>query len=148
MTHNELAQDTFFWALQCLCSMHRKPFSVELALQQLAAPYTVGSFEQAAQAYGLDASLRKCKPGKLHKESFPLVAWLSVKAGPANNAELSDAGEKRQAVAALVLQADENNVLVVEPGDAAPLTMSLEEFAQRYLGQVTRIARGRPCSGS
>jgi ATP-binding cassette, subfamily B, bacterial HlyB/CyaB len=28
----------FFWALQGICALHRKPFSMELATQQLAAP--------------------------------------------------------------------------------------------------------------
>jgi hypothetical protein len=68
-------QDAFFWALQGIRALHRKPFSIELGHQQLAAPYTVDSFTRAAHAYGFDATLGKCKVDKLHKESFPSSAW-------------------------------------------------------------------------
>ncbi len=40
MNYQELNQTSFFWALQGLCALHRKPFSLELAQQQCAAPYS------------------------------------------------------------------------------------------------------------
>lgn len=124
----QIAQEKFFWALQGICALHRKPFSAELAHQQLAAPHTAESFLKAAQAYGFDASLRKCNAGKLHKESFPLIAWLADK----DNIELASP--------ALILQADAGNVLLVESGDPSPVTISLADLAPRYQGQIARIA--------
>ena len=56
--------------------LHRKPFSIELAQQQLTAPYTPDSLLQAAAGYSFEASVRKVKADKLQKESFPLVEWL------------------------------------------------------------------------
>jgi hypothetical protein len=59
MESKDLSKDTFFWALQGICALHRKPFSIELGHQQLAAPYTVDSFTRAAHAYGFDATYRR-----------------------------------------------------------------------------------------
>lgn len=155
MQYKELSKDSFFWALQGVCALHRKPFSPELAQQQLAAPYTAGSFVRAADAYGFDANLRKCKADKLHKESFPLIAWLSSKpisaptAGTASSSATGDAdisdvaytdqSSKPGATAALILQADTANVLIIESGDATPSTIALAELRTRYLGHITRV---------
>lgn len=152
MQYQLLHQGAFFWALQGLCALHRKPFSIELAQQQLAAPYTVDTLSRAVLAFGFDGTLRKAKPEKLHKESFPLIAWLTVKpaAEPAvpedeANADAAaaeahaDALEDAQTVPALILQADAANVLVLEPDDAAPRTIALAEFGIRYQGYITRI---------
>ena len=152
MQYQSLHQGAFFWALQGLCALHRKPFSIDLAQQQLAAPYTIDALSRAAPAFGFDATLRKAKPEKLHKESFPLIAWLTLKtsAEPAvpedeANADAAaaevhaDAVEDVQTVPALILQADAANVLLLEPDDAAPRTIALAEFGIRYQGYITRI---------
>ncbi|HZV66694.1 MAG TPA: hypothetical protein VFG03_17485, partial [Telluria sp.] len=92
----DIDQAQFFWALQALCLLHRKSFSLELAKQQVPAPFSVERFAQAAGAFGLDAVARETKAAALHKETFPLVAWMLG------------------AVPALVLQATETQVLVLE----------------------------------
>ncbi len=79
MIYHSVAGDAFFWALQGVCALHRKPFSDALARQQLAAPHTTQSLLTAMQAYGFDAMFRKVKADKLHKETFPLLAWLTPK---------------------------------------------------------------------
>ncbi|MDB5771008.1 MAG: peptidase transporter, partial [Burkholderia sp.] len=144
MESKDLSKDNFFWALQGICALHRKPFSIELGHQQLAAPYTVDSFTRAAHAYGFDATLGKCKVSKLYKESFPLVVWLTPKASAVPDSD--GAAAQRPAVTpALLLQADSANVLVVEPGDATPATISLSEFSSRYCGRIARIIpQGNP----
>ena len=138
MKNKKIAGDAFFWALQGVCALHRKPFSNEMARQQLAAPYTTDSFSKAAQAYGFEASTRKAKPENLHKETFPLLVWLSPKAA---NTEIEFAGESDQPdiTPALILQADTSNVLVAEADNTAPRTISLSGFNQRYSGHITRI---------
>src|SRR3954466_8389061 len=77
--HSAIRPEDFFWALQGLCALHRKPFSPKLAQQQLAPPHTPEALCKGAQAYGLDASIRKLKIGKLRGEAFPLIAWLAPK---------------------------------------------------------------------
>jgi len=128
MQQKHIAQEAFLWALQGVCALHRKPFSAALASQQLAAPHTVSTFLAAAKAYGFQATLHGCKSAALQQQSFPLVAWMADKQAAAHSA-----------APALILQADAVSVLVIEADDAAPITMPLADFAQRYLGQVTRI---------
>src|SRR5687768_280094 len=81
----------FVWALQALCALHRKPFSIELAQQQFPAPYTPDSFVRAVAALGFDATQCKAKAAKLQHESFPLIAWLAVK--PASNPTTASRGD-------------------------------------------------------
>src|SRR5437879_4207339 len=76
MRQTEMEKSAFFWALQGLCALHRQPFSPELAQQQLAPPHTPDALSRAAQAHGFEATLRKARPDKLQRESFPLIAWL------------------------------------------------------------------------
>jgi subfamily B ATP-binding cassette protein HlyB/CyaB len=138
MEPKDLSRDALFWALQGSCAPHRKPFSRELGHQRVAAPHTVDSLIRAARAYGFDATLGKCKVNKLYKESFPLVVWLTPKASAVPDSD--GAAVQRHAVApALLLQADSANVLVVEPGDTAPATISLSEFSSRYRSRIARI---------
>ncbi|WP_413331103.1 ABC transporter transmembrane domain-containing protein, partial [Polaromonas sp. CT11-55] len=149
MMDKKVSGDAFFWALQGVCALHRKPFSDALARQQLAAPYTTRSLLDAMQAYGFDAVHHKAKAGKLDKESFPLIAWLQPKA--ADPAPVQAAGEEQkdpgteeakapeQTAPALVLQADATKLLLIEAGDASPRTLELAEFALRYNGHITRV---------
>ncbi|WP_054266683.1 HlyD family efflux transporter periplasmic adaptor subunit [Massilia antarctica] len=58
MNHKEIQADAFFLALQGICALHRPPFFLDLAQQQLAAPHTVASSTHAAGVYGFDATLR------------------------------------------------------------------------------------------
>ena len=140
--HQELSQKAFFWTLQGLCALHRKPFSQELARQQCAAPYTRQALQLALNLTDLDASSHKCALKKLDKESFPLIAWCRE---PALQEGVFDVGSKAQSQAsfvspAMILQADGVHVLVVEHTDASPHTISIEQFKQRYIGQITRVA--------
>lgn len=137
MIHQELNNNAFFWALQGLCALHRKPFSAELAQQQLAAPYTNHSLVTALANYGLSAETRSCKSAKLNKEAFPLLVWLKVVAPAQETEQLTIAPE--QLAPALILQADGVNVLVVENTDATPRTITLAELNLRYTGQITRV---------
>lgn len=138
-------QESFFWALQGICALYRKPFSIELARQQIAAPYTIKSLVKTAASYSFDAALKEVKPSRLHKESFPLVAWTLASAAAAgadttsqNIDPTADEQSDKEAFASpvLVLQADGTNVLVFGPEDTAPRTISLAEFSQSYLGTV------------
>jgi subfamily B ATP-binding cassette protein HlyB/CyaB len=151
MQHKELSGEAFLWALQGLCTLHRKPFSAELAQHQLIPPYTVQSLIRVTDEYGFNAVLRKAKASRIHKESFPLVVWLSLTvANKSQDGESESVAESSQpyahaekdktltTVPALVLQADGANFLVVEPSDPAPITLSQLQFEERYLGYIVR----------
>ncbi|MGH8806982.1 MAG: ABC transporter transmembrane domain-containing protein, partial [Noviherbaspirillum sp.] len=137
MKQKEIKKSAFFWVLQALCALHRKPFAIELANQQIPAPHTIDSLARIAPEYGFDVALRKIAPEKFHKESFPLIAWLAPDAG-ADHASENPRSDGKTAPA-LILQADAANVLLVESDDAAPRTLALTELNQRYLGHITRI---------
>lgn len=153
MNHRLLDGRAFFWVLQGICALHRKPYSPELALQQFAAPYTGDALVLAATVLGFDARLRKVKPDKLHRHSFPLVCWMrtpsantGVSAAANDPNILNDSNGTNNAAVnssedtlALVLQADGANLLIVEHNDTTPRTISLAEFQQRYLGHSASI---------
>ena len=139
MKHSKLPSKAFFWTLQGLCALHRKPFSLELAAQQLAAPYTTDSLTHALSAYQFDATLRRAKPEKLHKEAFPLIVWLAPKGEPPPSEPSAAADSAAQATPALLLQSDGASLLLIEPDDPAPRTISLADFTPRYLGHLTRV---------
>ena len=138
MNYQELNQTSFFWALQGLCALHRKPFSLELAQQQCAAPYSNQALHHALDETGLTASTHKCAAKKLHQESFPLITWC--RAPMSSELESSTVASSSNLISpALILQADRTHVLVVEQTDSAPRTITLEQFQLRYTGQITRV---------
>jgi subfamily B ATP-binding cassette protein HlyB/CyaB len=126
MEFKKVSQTSFFWALQTLCTLHRRPFSLALAQQQSAAPYTAGTFLRVCTLFDFDAVQKRLKLDKLRKESFPLVVWLQ-------------APEVEELRAALLLQADASNVLLVEAGDTAPRTIALTELKRKYAGACVQI---------
>lgn len=137
MRTKEITASAFFWAMEALCTLHRKPFSIDLARQQLVAPHRIDSLAEAAKSYGFEAKLSKANAEKLYKQAFPLIAWVTPH-------DLADAatdnhGESSKVTPALILQADAVNLLLLEPDNAAPRTIPLTEFKQRYLGHITRI---------
>lgn len=167
MKNKAVKQGAFFWAMQGLCALHRKPFAADLAQQQIAPPYTVEALVRAAEACGFDARLRKLKADKLGKESFPIVVWLAPRPEqmPQNAASIDsqvvDSASSSEAIRlqadhvapGLLLQVDNGHVLIVEPEDPAPRTVTLAEFNERYLGHAIKItpkddAVGDPDSAS
>lgn len=124
MEHRYLSAHHFFWALQAICTLHRKPFSAELAQQQLAT-YSVKAFTAASELFGFKAALRKARAAHLGQEAFPLLAWLDNGTG--------------DVAPSLVLQAKDGHLLVLEAGEQAPQTVSQDEFVRRYAGYITRI---------
>lgn len=169
MNQQNIDARAFFWALQGLCALHRKPFSIELAQQQCAAPYTNGALITALQSYGLDAKTSKGKSKSLQREAFPLMVWLQdeivdvtpiesqqpvVDLSALSDQALQDQPDQPASTApatqskispaigitpALILQADGQHVLIVESSDSNPRTITLDVFEQRYTGQLTRI---------
>lgn len=141
MEYRELEQTSFFWTLQALCTLHRKPFALGLAQQQVAAPYSVDTLVRACQLFGFQAKLLKLRSNQLKNQSFPLLVWLKPSGADAADGELAakDAQDVHQVGPALVLQADADQVLIVAPGDVSPRTITLAQFDAAYLGQVCRV---------
>ena len=121
--------------------MHRKPYSPELAHQQLAPPHDVGSYMSACRAFGFDISQRRCKVSNLHKQSFPLIAWLTPQqgVGEGNALATAAAGLVQVIVPTIVLQSDGTQVLLIGSGDAAPVTVPIDVLHARFSGHVSCI---------
>ncbi len=122
MSRLNIEKKEFFWVLQGLCAIHRKPFDLELALQQLAGPYTDHGLQGALQEYGFECQPHKLTLDQLGQHSFPLLLWLQP-------AEGSDA-----MCAALVLQAQDGHLLLVRSTDEQPQTVPAASLADSYSG--------------
>jgi subfamily B ATP-binding cassette protein HlyB/CyaB len=141
--HGDRQRDVFLGAAGRL-RFAPQGFSIDLARQQVPPPYTPDALSGAPRLYGFAAELRKCRLAKLHQQSFPLVGWLHSNAG----GPVDVVSEHCQTVPALLLQADSAHVLVVEPGNSTPATVSLDQFAKSYHGFVTSITpQPDPCRG-
>ncbi|RSZ58859.1 hypothetical protein HF313_26115 [Massilia atriviolacea] len=134
MKHTGVSKASFFWGLQGICTLHRKPYSPEIAQQQLAAPYSIDSLASAITSFGFKAGVASAKAAKLHKESFPLPVFLR------DRRDESGSAPDAACVVALVLQADRDSVLVVEADDSAPRTIPLADFGERFLGKIVRVS--------
>jgi len=148
--------ETFAWALQGICHLHRIPFALELVLQQFPPPYTLASLQHAAESLGLKAGLREISHGDLGSlplpgmvmlhpvtvaaSSAPAVAPLPVTGKNTSDETQSMAPEGAPHCLALILKADGARVLIFDQGSKAPYTKSLDEFAALYAGQIMLFA--------
>ena len=126
----DVNREPFFWSVQALCTLLRRPFSLELAAQQFVAPFTSQRLTAALAEYALDADEARVRVRKLHQEAFPLLVWLTPK----------DAANQAQAEPALLLQATETHVLLARHENDAPQTITVEQFAGLYNGWALRVA--------
>lgn len=129
-----ISREAYFWILQRLCAIYRAPVPDEPAQRLAASFYSPESLLQSARLFGFDTASRDCRPERLWKEPFPLIAWQK--------------GQGRQSVPSalqavlrpvLLLRADQRNVLILAPGDAVPNTVPLAEFARSFTGAITSV---------
>ncbi|WP_051516427.1 peptidase domain-containing ABC transporter [Herbaspirillum sp. RV1423] len=132
MKQAELAQKDFFWILESVCTLFRKPFSLTLATQQFASPYTQETLLAAIAAYGCDASPASCAVRKLHSEPLPLLVWLRSDATPSI--------EETGLLPALILQVGDTHVSLVLSGESSPCSLTFADFSARYLGRAIRLS--------
>lgn len=135
---NILQPETFVWALAAMCQLHRIPFDPQLPLRQFPPPYNLVSLQQALKGLGLKVSGRKIPSPKLSGAIFPCLAILK----PTEITEKGGSKEEANGMfspahgLALILQADSGRLLVLEPGQQAPQTLTVEDFGQRYGGYL------------
>lgn len=132
----QISKEAFYWILQRLCALHRKPLPPAPAPVQEGAACSPEALLRAARLFGFDAASRMCKVGRLRKQAFPLIAWQRARQEKALQECLRPV---------LVLQADAHNVLILAPGDAVPNTVPLVEFARRFSGAITAIRLAESC---
>jgi subfamily B ATP-binding cassette protein HlyB/CyaB len=151
ITHGFAVED-LLWAMGSFCALNRKPFDAELLAKQFPPPYTSDSLIHAARALGFRIKRRDCRSDAVAALSLPCLVVLhgtEASAAPASTAgDGSEAAVKpaESGVAAakwlpaIVVQANDENVILFEAGSNAPKTQSHAEFAARFAGTAFQLA--------
>lgn len=145
---------TFVWGLQGICTLQRIPFAPNLVLQQVPPPYNLNSLLQAAEALGLKAGVRHASVREL--TGLPLPCLAVLKPAPAEPQDPSSAapGDAGGATPdpvqlyrlALVLKADDKQVVLFDEKSKNPFNAVLKDFEVLYAGQVVLFAAGTKAS--
>ena len=131
--------ESFVWALASLCRLHRVPFDADLVLKQFPPPYDLATLLRAAEACGLKAGLAGAKSDALGSLPLPCVGFVRA-ADAANEAQAEGAAAAAPKLALLV-RADRERILYFLPGEEAPRTLALLDFAAHFEQTVTLAAR-------
>lgn len=161
--------ETFVWALQCACQVHRVPFAAEMALRQFPAPYNSATLQHALHELGLKGRWRKVqetdrfdrlrtghfdrfRTGFEHL-NFPCFAALNPPDDPEPAKEQSEPGAQGERpleahALALLVRLEKDAILIFEPGSREPQHLPLAEFATRCTGHVLQFAAPKACPES
>ncbi len=138
-----LASVHVIWALGVISQLKRIPFSAELVEQQFPPPHSASTLLQAAEALGLKAERHPGAASEIRRLPLPCIALLRSPAPDAGRA--SQAGAQSAAnpievesghALALVVEADAERVVLLEPGAADRATLTAENFNRRYAGEL------------
>ena len=142
MDSNWFSSAAYVWGLQSICERHRIPFAPHIALQQVSPPYTLVSFQRAAQGIGLKSASRHVAIEQLPHLPLPCLAVLKPKSPAAAQGEGLAApwdAEKPEAAwsgLAIVLRCDAEQVIYIAEGEPKPIAASLKAFERDYTGTV------------
>ena len=130
------------WLLSSFCTLHRTAFDPNLFAQRYPAPVAPEAFSRAAAELGLTLAQKSCGLQTALAWRLPIAIALNPQA------DSSPPSEAAQAVPdggkplcwALVLNADEQRVVLIERGQSAPVAVPVAEVAARYLGLALSLA--------
>ncbi|MFZ5530854.1 MAG: ABC transporter transmembrane domain-containing protein, partial [Pseudomonadota bacterium] len=125
-----ISAETFVWALQASCQLHRVPCSPELALREFPPPYHSHNLLQLLQAHGLKCRWRSVHGGNLEKMALPCFVTIGPDAAAEDGAPHG---------MLLLVKVENGSALYFEPGNLQPLNAPLTEFAQRCSGHALLI---------
>lgn len=111
-----LSTEDFSWCVEASCALLQRPFQRDIIRQQFAQPHNSSSLIQALAELGIDTKARCISRKVLQKNTFPQLVWL-------NAVSLDNTSSP-----ALLLQADDQQVLLIQPGQAMPQAMPLDAF--------------------
>ena len=147
-----LGKEPFVWAVGSLCALHRVPFDAALLLRRFPPPYNTVSLQQAVIAYDFKVALQTIPVQDIHPAVFPVLAILKPKtqasetlidltSAVSENAQTEQPQETTNHNLAIVLKADRERVLLLEPSDTAPRTISIAEYNESATGQIMLATR-------
>jgi len=151
-----ISTDTFVWALQCACQVHRVPFAAEMALRQFPPPYNSATLQHAMHELGLKGRWRKVQEVDFEFLTFPCFAALNPslsnqpqdKAKPAQTDQAPSPQLEPHGLA-LLAKIEAGKVLFFESGSdekllsghpQEPQQLPLTEFMARCAGHVLQFA--------
>lgn len=126
------------WALAALSQLHRKPFDAALVQREFPPPYSLGTLIDAAKHLGFRAGASRFAAADLGAATLPCLVLLEAATADPLAGQLPQ--EPRDVEVGILIRVEAGLLHVVEPGQAAPRTIALEEFATRFAGEVVQVA--------
>ena len=152
-----LKWEDFVWTTGVFCQWNRIPHDAALLIKQYPSPYEVVNLPQALQCFGLNNSQKQSSIAQLTNANLPRLAILN----PASQTTIQSASitesdnESNPAPAtdqqadtqqstpthgiALILRRNDLPLLVLQPNQAAPITVSIEDFTKQITGDFLRV---------
>ena len=142
-----LANVHFVWALGAISRLKRIPFAPELVEQQFPPPHSAATLLEAAAALGFKAQRRASAANEIQRVPLPCLAVLrspETGADSSGEAGAQDGRSQRDSESAhalaLVVEADDERIVLFEPGAANGASLSTADFKQRYAGELILFA--------
>ena len=123
MVIQSLSAENFSWCVEASCALLQRPYQRDIISQQFAPPHDAGALAKALAGLGIDIKARPIHRKSLQKSSFPQLVWLK------------EASVENTSIPALLLQADDQQVLLIRPGQIMPQAMPLEAFHSALVHQ-------------
>ncbi len=167
-----LTVEAFIWATGALCQLNRIPLDIALLIKQYPPPYGIVQLQQALQQFGLSNRRKLYGLKQLPQASMPCLAILnpvsnsqtdnvvtstsnttnpnfdpnvsSVKQSSTPTSTLPpDAPVVPSCDIALILKRDDQRLLVLHPGQAEPVTISIndQDFNDRITGDFLMVRK-------
>lgn len=142
MSPVSLKREQVIWALAAVSQLHRMPFDAALVQREFPPPYALGTLVDAAKRLGLRAAVRHASGADLDGVTLPCVVVLAPPAAEPPPVAPAAAVEHDLG---LVIRADRDRVHVVEAGHPVPRAFTVEEFEDRFAGELVQLApEGEP----
>ena len=134
--------DAFVWATGAFCQLNRIPYDASLMIKQFPPPYDVVNLQQALQNFGLNNSVKQFSIAQLPNASLPCLALLKpTSKSESNTPEGTEDQSAPTYGVALVLRRDDNRLLVLQPNQAEPITVGIDDFAKQITGDFLVVRK-------
>lgn len=125
-------QADFVWALQTMCLIHRRPFAVELLVQQFPPPYDEASLIKAARGLGFKTQLRLFDTSMLARLPVPLLVELT-------DIDSETDKENAQPSLGIVVAVSDEQVVWLPAASEAPITEPRVAFSVGLTGRAVLL---------
>ena len=144
---------------EAFCQRNRIPHDAALLIKQYPSPYEVVNLPQALQCFGLNNSQKQSSIAQLSNVNLPRLAILN----PASQTTIQSASitesdnesnpspatdeqaDTQQATPthgiALILRRNDQRLLVLQPNQAEPITVSIEDFTKQITGDFLKARK-------